>query len=41
MFGDLFPPAVREMGIGYIAPGVAIGAVAFFVTLAGARSRPR
>jgi SSS family solute:Na+ symporter len=39
MFGELFPPAVREMGIGYIVPGFAVGAVAFFVMLAAARSR--
>lgn len=41
MFGELFPPAVREMGIGYIVPGFAVGAVAFFVMLAAARSRRR
>jgi Na+/proline symporter len=36
MFGELFPPAVREMGIGYILPGVATGAAAFgFVLIAG------
>jgi hypothetical protein len=39
MFGELFPPAVREMGIGYIVPGVAVGAAAFFVMLAATRSR--
>jgi Na+/proline symporter len=38
MFGDLFPAAVREMGIGYIVPGVLAGAVAFFVTLAATRA---
>jgi Na+/proline symporter len=39
LFGELFPAAVREMGIGYIVPGVAVGAVAFFVMLAVTRSR--
>jgi Na+/proline symporter len=29
MFGELFPLAVREMGIGYIVPGVLAGALAF------------
>jgi hypothetical protein len=33
MFGELFPPAVREMGIGYIVPGVAAGAIAFAIAL--------
>jgi len=33
MFGELFPPAVREMGIGYIVPGVAVGALAFGTAL--------
>jgi Na+/proline symporter len=40
MFGELFPPAVREMGIGYIVPGVAAGALAFAATLLFGR-RPR
>lgn len=39
LFGDLFPAAVREMGIGYIAPGVAAGAVAFGVMLIMGRTR--
>jgi Na+/proline symporter len=33
MFGNLFPGAVREMGIGYIVPGVLAGALAFGVAL--------
>ena len=33
MFGKLFPRAVREMGIGYIVPGVLAGALAFFGVL--------
>jgi Na+/proline symporter len=33
LFGELFPPAVREMGIGYIVPGVAAGAAAFAIAL--------
>jgi Na+/proline symporter len=37
MFGALFPVAVREMGIGYIVPGVLAGALAFVVTLAATR----
>ena len=38
-FGELFPPAVREMGIGYIVPGVAVGALAFGATLILDRAR--
>ena len=34
MFGKLFPLAVREMGIGYIVPGVLAGALAFGAVLA-------
>jgi Na+/proline symporter len=40
VFGELFPPAVREMGIGYIVPGVTAGALAFALTLLVGR-RPR
>jgi Na+/proline symporter len=39
LFGALFPAAVREMGIGYIVPGVAAGAVAFGVVLITGRTR--
>jgi len=38
MFGEVFPPAVREMGIGYIVPGVAVGALAFGAALLFGRS---
>ncbi len=38
-FGELFPLAVREMGIGYIVPGVAVGALAFGATLILDRAR--
>ncbi len=39
LFGGLFPPAVREMGIGYIVPGVAAGAAAFATALLIRRER--
>ena len=39
LFGELFPAAVREMGIGYIVPGVAAGALAFGVGLLTGRAR--
>jgi solute:Na+ symporter, SSS family len=41
MFGELFPAAVREMGIGYIVPGVLAGALAFFGTVATSRPARR
>jgi Na+/proline symporter len=34
LFGEFFPLAVREMGIGYIVPGLVAGALAFLVGLA-------
>ena len=39
LFGELFPSAVREMGIGYIVPGVAAGALAFAAGLRMTRAR--
>jgi Na+/proline symporter len=39
VFGELFPPAVREMGIGYIVPGVTAGALAFAAALFTERAR--
>jgi len=38
-FGELFPPAVREMGIGYIVPGVLAGALAFWTVFLADRKR--
>jgi len=39
LFGSLFPVAVREMGIGYIVPGLLAGALAFVVGLAWPAAR--
>jgi Na+/proline symporter len=39
LLGEIFPAAVREMGIGYIVPGVLAGALAFSATLLAGRAR--
>ncbi len=41
LFGESFPPAVREMGIAYIVPGFAVGGLAFAAMFLVARTKPQ